>query len=91
MSPHDRSDAVAGSDAAETAGPAATVVVPSRGGRERLGVLMGCFEQQDTRDFEVVVVVDGDIDGSAAFLAGRPSWVSVRTITFPENRGRSAA
>ena len=71
--------------------PAASVIVPSRGGRERLEVLLRCLEGQDTDDFEVVVVVDGDTDGSVPFLTGRPSSVPVRTIAFPENRGRSAA
>ena len=71
--------------------PGASVIVPTRGGRARLEVLLTCLEHQDVADFEVVVVVDGDIDGSEAFLATRTSSIAVRTVTFPENRGRSAA
>ncbi|HET7822044.1 MAG TPA: glycosyltransferase, partial [Ornithinibacter sp.] len=89
MSPHDRSQA--DPDATGSAARAASVVVPTRGGRGRLDVLLGCLEAQDTDDFEVVVVVDGDIDGSAPFLAARPSPLTVACLTFPENRGRSAA
>jgi glycosyltransferase involved in cell wall biosynthesis len=89
VSPHDRSQV--SPDATGSAIPAASVVVPSRGGRERLDVLLRCLESQDTRDFEVVVVIDGDIDGSAAYLAGRPSPLPLSVTTFAANRGRSAA
>lgn len=71
--------------------PAASVIIPTRGGRERLDVLLSCLEGQDTTAFEVVVVVDGDIDDTTPFLASRASALVVRTVTFPENRGRSAA
>jgi GT2 family glycosyltransferase len=89
VNPHDRSQV--GPETTGPVRPAASVVVPSRGGRERLEVLLRCLEQQDTRDFEVVVVIDGDIDGSTPFLAARPSPLAVAVITFAANRGRSAA
>ncbi|HET6968038.1 MAG TPA: glycosyltransferase family A protein [Ornithinibacter sp.] len=69
----------------------ASVVVPSRGGRRRLETLLQCLEAQDEPRFEVVVVIDGDIDDSAGLLAERTSTVPVQVVTFPENRGRSAA
>ena len=71
--------------------PAVSVVVPSRGGAERLPVLLGCLERQTHDDFEVVVVVDGDIDGSEQILAAWADRVPVRPVVFPVNRGRPAA
>ena len=69
----------------------ASVIVPSRGGRQRLGTLMRCFEAQDETRFEVVVVIDGDIDDSEGLLRARETDVPITIVTFPENRGRSAA
>lgn len=89
MSPYDPSQV--GPDGSGLPTPAASVVVPSRGGRQRLDVLLRCLEEQDTRDFEVVVVIDGDVDGSEPFLASRSSPLAVRAVTLPQNRGRSAA
>lgn len=72
-------------------GPAATVVIPTRGGAARLPVLFRSLESQDTEDFDVVVVVDGDIDGTAELIEGWSSRLPVRAVLFSENRGRSAA
>lgn len=72
----------------------ASVVVPSRGGALRLPVLLSALARQDSDDFEVIVVVDGDIDNSAGTLqrlAAEHPGVALRTIIFPENRGRAAA
>lgn len=73
--------------------PAASVVVPSRGGAQRLPVLLSALSLQDTADFEVIVVVDGDIDDSEGLLrrAAEETPFALRRIVFPENRGRSAA
>lgn len=72
----------------------ASIVVPSRGGALRLPVLLSALARQDCDDFEVIVVVDGDVDNSAAVLqrltAEHPG-MALRTIVFPENRGRAAA
>ena len=68
-----------------------SVVVPSRGGRRRLETLLQCFEAQTEPRFEVVVVIDGDVDDSAGLLRGRTTTVPLHVVTFPENRGRSAA
>src|SRR5687768_5569881 len=73
--------------------PAASIVVPSRGGRTRLPTLIGALSQQETDDFEVIVVVDGDTDNSAGYLKEAAIHVpfALRTVIFAENRGRSAA
>lgn len=74
--------------------PAASVIVPTRGGAARLPVLLTALSRQDDQDFEVIVVIDGDTDGSEALLQ-QPSIVSLvpalRVIAFPDNRGRAAA
>lgn len=71
--------------------PSATVVVPTRGGAARLPVLLGALETQDTDDFEIIVVADGDIDGTAEIVESWSARLNVRSIVFPENCGRSAA
>lgn len=65
------------------------MIVPSRGGALRLPRLLTALNVQTHSDMEIIVVVDGDIDGTEQMLAASP--VPVRTIVFPENRGRSAA
>ncbi|MDP5227715.1 MULTISPECIES: glycosyltransferase family A protein [Arthrobacter] len=70
---------------------AATVVVPSRGGRDRLPRLLESLARQDRADFEVIVVLDGDIDDSQTFVETWRSTLNVRSVVFPENRGRAAA
>jgi glycosyltransferase involved in cell wall biosynthesis len=71
----------------------ASIVVPSRGGARRLPVLLSALARQDTDNFEVIVVVDGDVDGSGdvieTIVADRK--IRLRSVLFPENRGRSAA
>lgn len=71
--------------------PAASVVVPTRGGAKRLPVLFNALALQDTEDFEVVPVVDGDIDESEAVLRGWKERLAVNPVVFPQNRGRAAA
>ncbi len=73
----------------------ASVVVPSRGGAERLPRLIGALAAQEVAPpFDVHVVVDGDVDDSAAVLARlKETYPSLRLewTVFPENRGRVAA
>lgn len=73
----------------------AAVVVPSRGGAQRLPRLVRAFAaQQDAPSFEVHVVLDGDIDDSAGVLeqlAAEHSDVDLAWTVFPENRGRVEA
>lgn len=73
--------------------PAASIVVPTRGGARRLPLLLNALSLQDTTDFEVIVVLDGDVDDSEGLLrraAGKAKF-ALRWVVFPENRGRSAA
>lgn len=71
---------------------AVSLVVPTRGGRHRLPALFDALATQDLfASWEAVVVVDGDIDGSSDVVDRGAARLPVRRITFPENRGRSAA
>lgn len=69
----------------------ASIVVPSRGGLSRLPTLLRSAERQDHKDLEVIVVVDGDVDGTQRMLSQGRWGVELHVIVFPENRGRSAA
>lgn len=73
--------------------PAASVVIPTRGGRDRLHYPLDALRRQDRQDFEVIVVVDGDVDGTEEMLARRRAggMTNLRSIVLPENRGRSVA
>ncbi|MDO5700979.1 MAG: glycosyltransferase [Bowdeniella nasicola] len=75
--------------------PEVSVIIPSRGGASRLpGLIEALAGQQDAPSFDVLVVLDGDIDNSAGTLEElsqahpelRLDWE-----VFPENRGRVAA
>lgn len=73
---------------------AATIIVPTRGGAHRLPRLLDSLDGQTRRDFEVIVVVDGDADGTAGLLddwASAHPWTAVHSIVFPHHRGRAAA
>jgi GT2 family glycosyltransferase len=54
-------------------------------------VLLGCLERQSHHDWEAVVVLDGDVDGSEQVLSDWAGRIPVRPVVFPENRGRPAA
>ncbi|AUZ35702.1 hypothetical protein C3B78_15440 [Arthrobacter sp. PGP41] len=72
----------------------ASIVVPSRGGALRLPILLSALSRQDCADFEVIIVVDGDMDNSAEVLgrwAAEHPDMALRIIVFPENKGRAAA
>lgn len=68
----------------------ASVVIPSRGGAERLPRLLAALTAQVDPEWEAVVVLDGDVDKSEEVVANHHDD-RVRTIVFPENRGRVAA
>ncbi|GAA2127116.1 glycosyltransferase family 2 protein [Nocardioides bigeumensis] len=68
-----------------------SVVVPTRGGARTLPLLLTSLREQTHPDWEAVVVVDGDVDGSADLVAREARDLPVRTLVLPENRGRSAA
>lgn len=69
----------------------ASIVVPSRGGAARLPVLLESLRRQSDQDVEMIVVLDGVIDDSEAVVRRYASDLPVRSIAFPENRGRAAA
>lgn len=68
-----------------------SIVVPSRGGVDRLPRLFEALSAQTDADWEVIVVLDGDVDDSASVCAQAQSDPRIRSILFPENRGRSEA
>lgn len=68
----------------------ASIVVPTRGGAARLPVLLHALAEQTHTDWEAIVVIDGDLDGSEQVVR-RFAQLPVRAITFPTNRGRVAA
>lgn len=68
----------------------ASIIIPSRGGAQRLPRLISALAAQNDPEWEAIVVVDGDIDGSETVLA-KYSHLPVRALVFPENRGRVAA
>ena len=69
-----------------------SVVVPSRGGADRLPVLFEALAKQDFADpWEVVVVLDGVVDASVQVVGEHARRLPVRCIEFRNNQGRSAA
>lgn len=72
--------------------PVASIIVPSYRGRDRLSELLDSLasQQAGTPPFEVVVVVDGVDDGSAALVAAE-TRIDARAIQLPHNRGRVTA
>lgn len=72
-------------------GPLVSIVVPTRGGAGHLPVLLDALRRQSVSDWEAVVVIDGDVDGSEQVVRDAASKMPVHLVVFPENRGRSAA
>jgi glycosyltransferase involved in cell wall biosynthesis len=68
-----------------------SVVVPTRGGAQRLPVLFEALRKQTHADWEGLIVVDGDVDGSAQVVAEGAGDLPIRAIVLTENRGRAAA
>ncbi|MBM7051402.1 glycosyltransferase family 2 protein [Rothia sp. ZJ1223] len=71
----------------------AAVIIPTRGGASKLHYPLDALIQQTEKDFQVIVVIDGDIDASEevvnTYISERALNLSV--IVLPENRGRVAA
>lgn len=67
--------------------PTVSLVVPTRGGRQRLPLLLDSLRAQTDPDFEVVVVVDGDVDDTASLLE-QTTDLPLQHVVFPQNRGR---
>ncbi|AZZ40496.1 glucosyltransferase [Acidipropionibacterium jensenii] len=68
----------------------ASIVIPSFRGAKRLPRLLAALAAQTSSDWEAIVVIDGDLDGSQQ-VVDRYSHLPVRSIVFPQNRGRVAA
>ena len=75
-----------------TADPVASIVVPSFRGADRLPQLLDSLaaQQEGTPPFEVIVVLDG-VDGGSVALLENETRLDLRSIDFPENRGRVTA
>ncbi|MDO5750281.1 MAG: glycosyltransferase family A protein [Rothia sp. (in: high G+C Gram-positive bacteria)] len=71
----------------------AAVIIPSRGGADLLHYPLDALAAQTEKDFQVIVVLDGDIDNSEALVNRyiQEGKLNLSTIVFPENRGRVAA
>ncbi len=69
-----------------------SVVVPTRGGASRLPILLDALAAQVADDpWEVVVVLDGDIDGSAAVIEAYADRVPLRVVRRTGGDGVAAA
>ena len=68
----------------------ASLIIPTRGGAARLSVLFDALRHQSHTDWEAIVVIDGDIDDSAAVVE-RYGDLPLRAVVLPENRGRVSA
>ena len=71
----------------------AAVIIPSRGGAEILHYPLDALAEQTEKDFQVIVVLDGDIDNSEAVVDRyiAEGKLNLTKIVFEENRGRVAA
>lgn len=71
----------------------AAIIIPTRGGATKLHYPLDALEQQTVKDFQVIVVIDGDIDNSEAVVESyrQRGILAIQAIVFPENRGRSKA
>lgn len=73
-------------------GPALSVVVPTRGGVTRLPVLLEALAAQTIDEpWEVVVVLDGDVDDSRALLESYADRVPLRVVERTAGAGVGAA
>jgi GT2 family glycosyltransferase len=65
--------------------PRASIIVVNWNGLEHLEACLGSLAAQGFRDFEVLLVDNGSVDGSADFVRERFPWV--RLVLLPENAG----
>ncbi|WP_052226235.1 glycosyltransferase [Microbacterium mangrovi] len=72
----------------QSSGVAASVIVPTYRGEERLPELLERLTVQDyDGPWEVVVALDGELDGSRAVVAAYEDRLALRVIASPESRG----
>lgn len=73
-------------------GLALSVVVPTRGGATRLPVLLDALDAQRVDEtWEVVLVLDGDVDGSRAIVEAYADRLPLRVVERAGGDGVSAA
>jgi O-antigen biosynthesis protein len=72
-------------------GAAVSIVIPTRDGREHLERLLPALERTRHRPFEVIVVDNGSVDGSADWLRARQTPFPLRVIANPEGRSFAEA
>lgn len=65
----------------------ASIIIVNWNGLKHLPECLDSLASQSCRDFEVVVVDNGSVDGSVAYLKGRPE---VKLVELPENTGFAA-
>lgn len=71
----------------------AAVIIPSRGGAPKLHYPLDALEAQTEKNFQVIVVLDGDIDNSAAVVQSYIDRgnLNLSMIVFEQNQGRVSA
>jgi GT2 family glycosyltransferase len=69
----------------EIASPFLSIIVPTYNGMRWLPVLMEALNRQSFRDFEVIVVDDGSVDETVAFL--EHNYPVVRVVINRQNQG----
>jgi GT2 family glycosyltransferase len=70
--------------------PSVSVIIVNWNRHDLLRACLSSLQQQTFRDFEVIVVDNGSVDGSVELLRSAP-FGHVRIIENPENRGFCAA
>src|SRR3712207_2760911 len=73
----------------EAVPPRVTVVIPNWNGERFLRLCLGSLQDQSFRAFETIVVDNGSVDGSIAFV--REQFPEVSVVPLGENRGIAAA
>ena len=72
--------------------PALSVVVPTRGGALRLPELLDALARQDLdEEWELVVVLDGEVDDSRSVLSAYASRLPMRVVELEDSRGVGSA
>ena len=69
--------------------PTVSVIIPNLNGERLLRICLDSLARQTFGDFEVIVVDNGSVDRSVAFL--RKNYGDVKIIQFEENKGFAAA
>ncbi|WP_339787979.1 MAG: glycosyltransferase family 2 protein [Imperialibacter sp.] len=68
-----------------------SVIIATYNGRHKIENILSSLESQSVKDFELVVVVDGSSDGTAAFLQERMSLLKDLKVIEQVNKGRAGA